>query len=59
MLVVECIPFKGFKEKIAITKKYNNYSNCKCEVIGNFVYVERKITAQFDYIAKEVNIFDN
>ena len=27
MLVVECIPFKGFKEKIAITKKYNNYSS--------------------------------
>lgn len=59
MLVVECIPFKGFKEKIAFTKKYNNCSNCKCEVIGNFVYVERKITAQFEYIAKEVNIFDN
>ena len=36
---------QGFKEKIAITKKYNNYSNCKCEVIGNFVYIERKITA--------------
>ena len=45
MLAVECIPFKGFKEKIAITKKYNNCSNCKCEVIGNFVYIERKITA--------------
>ena len=30
MLIVECIPFKGFKEKIAITKKY---SNCKCEII--------------------------
>lgn len=39
MLVIECIPFKGFKEKIAITKKYQN---CKCEIIDNFVYIERK-----------------
>ena len=39
MRVVEIIHFKNFKEKIAITKQY---SNCKCEVIDNFVYIERK-----------------
>ena len=39
MVRIECIPFKNFKEKIAITKQY---SNCKCEVIDNFVYIERK-----------------
>ena len=46
MLVVECIPFKRFKEKIAITKKYNNYSNCKCEIIDNFIYIERRVASE-------------
>ena len=39
MVITECIPFKNFKAKIAITTQY---SNCKCEVIDNFVYIERK-----------------
>lgn len=40
MLIVECIPFK---EKIAITKKY---SNCKCEIIDNFIYIERRVASE-------------
>ena len=38
---VELIPFKTFKEKIAITKKYDG--KAKVEIIDNkFVLVEKK-----------------
>ena len=39
-LVVDYIPFRTFKEKIAITKKYSG--KAKLEIIDNkYVYVER------------------
>jgi hypothetical protein len=38
---IELIPFKTFKEKIAITKKYNG--KAKMEIIDNkFVLVEKE-----------------
>lgn len=36
--IVEMIPFKSFKEKIRLTKKYEK---CRVEVISNYLYIER------------------
>ena len=37
--VVEIIPFKTFKEKIAITKKFDG--KAKIEIHKNYIYVEQ------------------
>lgn len=36
--IIEIIPFKTFREKIELTKKYKN---CKLQIIGNSLYVEK------------------
>lgn len=40
MLVIEVIPYRTFKEKIALTKKLTG--NYKYEDLGNLIYIERK-----------------
>lgn len=38
MLVIEVIPYKGFKEKIRLTKLYKNF---RVTVYENYIYIER------------------
>lgn len=40
-IIVEVIPFKTFKEKIAITKQF--YGKAKMEIHKGYVYIERAI----------------
>ena len=39
--IIECIPFKTFKEKISIVKRSSN-RNVNVSIEDNFVIVERK-----------------
>lgn len=40
-IIVEVIPFRTFKEKIAITKQF--YGKAKMEIYKDFIYIERAI----------------
>lgn len=44
-IVIEAIPYRNFKEKINITKKY--YAKAKIEVYNNYIYVERVLENGF------------
>ena len=39
-IIVEVIPFRTFREKIAITKQF--YGKAKMEIFKDFVYIERQ-----------------
>jgi len=40
MVTVQCIPYKNFKEKIAITKELSKEKGAVIETYSNYIYVE-------------------